>query len=87
MAAVPHKMVRLERMSDYRGVGLQRLHCIQNRWYKCVMLQTGVYLSSIVQTHQFPMECVEVVETEYKEEVPKGPPFWVFQFGKTFFPT
>ena len=25
---VLHKMVGLERMSDYRGVGLQRFHCI-----------------------------------------------------------
>ena len=24
----PHKMVGLERMSDYRGVDLQRFHCI-----------------------------------------------------------
>ena len=26
---VPHKMVGLERMSDYRSVRLQRFHCIQ----------------------------------------------------------
>ena len=25
---VPHIMVRLERMLDYRGVGLARFHCI-----------------------------------------------------------
>ena len=25
---VPHKMVELERMSDYRGVGVKRFHCI-----------------------------------------------------------
>ena len=28
MVTVPHIMVRLERMLDYRGVGLERLHCI-----------------------------------------------------------
>ena len=28
MVIAPHKMVRLERMSDYRGVGLERFHCI-----------------------------------------------------------
>ena len=30
MVTVPHIMVRLERMLDYRGVGLERLHCIYN---------------------------------------------------------
>ena len=25
MVTVPHKMVRFERMSDYRGVGLERM--------------------------------------------------------------
>ena len=28
MVTVPHNMVRLERMLDYRGVRLQRFHCI-----------------------------------------------------------
>ena len=28
MVTVPHIMVRLERMSDYRGIGLERFHCI-----------------------------------------------------------
>ena len=28
MVTVPHIMVGLERMSDYRGVGLARFHCI-----------------------------------------------------------
>ena len=27
MVTVPHIMVRLERMLDYRGVGLARFHC------------------------------------------------------------
>ena len=27
MTDVPHKMVGLERMLDYRGVGLERFHC------------------------------------------------------------
>ena len=27
MMTVPHKMVELERRSDYGGVGLQRFHC------------------------------------------------------------
>ena len=27
MVTVPDKMVRLERMSDYRGVRLERFHC------------------------------------------------------------
>ena len=29
MVTVPHIMVRLERMLDYRGVRLERLHCTQ----------------------------------------------------------
>ena len=28
MVTVPHIMVRLERMLDYRGVGLARFYCI-----------------------------------------------------------
>ena len=27
MVTVPHIMVKLERMLDYRGVGLERSHC------------------------------------------------------------
>ena len=34
MVTAPHKMVGLERMSDYRGVGLQRFHC-----YSIIMSQ------------------------------------------------
>ena len=30
MVYVPHKMVGLERMVDYRGVGLERFHCTLN---------------------------------------------------------
>ena len=30
MVTVPHVMVGLERMLDYRGVGLARFHCIIN---------------------------------------------------------
>ena len=29
LVTVPHIMVGLERMLDYRGVGLARFHCIQ----------------------------------------------------------
>ena len=29
MVTVPHIMVGLERMLDYRGVGLARFHCIR----------------------------------------------------------
>ena len=34
MATVPHIMVRLERMLDYRGVGLARFHCIVRSVYE-----------------------------------------------------
>ena len=30
MVTVPHIMVGLERMVDYRGVGLERFHCMSN---------------------------------------------------------
>ena len=30
MVTVPHIMVGLERMLDYRGVRLERFHCIQS---------------------------------------------------------
>ena len=33
MVAVPHIMVGLERMLDYRGVGLERFHCIHESTY------------------------------------------------------
>ena len=37
MVTVPHIMVRLERMLDYRGVGLARFHCTgipqTERWW------------------------------------------------------
>ena len=37
---VPHKMVGLERMSDYRGVGLQRFYFteLRNVYYFCIIL-------------------------------------------------
>ena len=34
MVTVPHIMVGLERMLDYRGVGLERFHCITYTHYK-----------------------------------------------------
>ena len=33
MVTVPHVMVGLERMLDYRGVGLGRFHCIRHLLY------------------------------------------------------
>ena len=39
MVTVPHKMVGLERMSDYRGVGLERFHCtIKINLSECQMI-------------------------------------------------
>ena len=31
MVTLPHEMVGLERMSNYRGVKLERFHCIQKK--------------------------------------------------------
>ena len=39
MVTVPHIMVRLERMLDYRGVRLARFHCIM-----CVILYVNCVL-------------------------------------------
>ena len=38
MVTVPHIMVGLERMLDYRGVGLARFHCIHK---VCATMHTG----------------------------------------------
>ena len=35
MVIVPHIMVRLERMLDYRGVRLERFHCMYCTYYVC----------------------------------------------------
>ena len=40
IVAVPHIMVRLERMLDYRGVGLARFHC------------TNILLNELIHAHQ-----------------------------------
>ena len=48
MVTVPHVMVGLERMLDYRGVGLERFHCI----YICI-LQLYIGNSEYYITKQF----------------------------------
>ena len=40
MVTAPHIMARLERMLDYRGVGLARFHCIRARSTKCMCSPT-----------------------------------------------
>ena len=43
MVTVPHIMVGLERMLDYRGVGLERFHCnceSMGRLYVCITQET-----------------------------------------------
>ena len=35
IVSVPHLMVGLERMWDYRGVGLARFHCISSVCIQC----------------------------------------------------
>ena len=45
MVTVPHIMVRLERMLDYRGVGLVRFHCIRTSAHaNLILIFSGVYL-------------------------------------------
>ena len=46
MVTVPHIMIGLERMLDYRGVGLVRFHCIHTcscsiSTFQCVYLSVG----------------------------------------------
>ena len=42
MVTVPHIMVRLERMLDYRSVGLVKFHCM----YVCVVYVPFCYVCS-----------------------------------------
>ena len=50
MATVPHKMVGLERMSDYRGVGIQRFH-----WTHKTMFPVTVPKSHFPPPHPSPL--------------------------------
>ena len=47
MVTVPHIIVKLERMLDYRGVGLARFHstylCMYVRMWKCTTRTSGHY--------------------------------------------
>ena len=42
MVTVPHIMVGLERMLDYRGVGLERFHC--NSFHPCSTSHSLTYV-------------------------------------------
>ena len=46
--SVAHKLVRLERMSDYRGVGLERLHCIYI-WCDIYNLLLAILIQGIIE--------------------------------------
>ena len=60
MVTVPHKMVGLERMSDYRGVGLQRFHCM-------------LYRACRTHTQQAQNICLPTLYTQLKSvEYPTG---------------
>ena len=52
MVTVPHIMVGLERLSDYRGVGLGRFHCTWNvkkdsKSFASSLLGSGIRLCSL----------------------------------------
>ena len=52
MVTVPHIMVGLERMLDYRGVGLARFHCMCTIVYVQITVQCQyVYLQGEVVAH------------------------------------
>ena len=44
MVTVPHEMVGLERMLDYRGVGLARFHCTSMRIGINITIMTFTYI-------------------------------------------
>ena len=44
MVTVPHVMVRLERMLDYRGVRLERFHCICIKNYLLILVSRSMEL-------------------------------------------
>ena len=47
MVTVPHIMVGLERLLDYRGVGLVRFHCMYlNRTDTCTVPTVPVYVGT-----------------------------------------
>ena len=68
MVTVPQKMVRLERMSDYRGVRLERyhrrlsfiLHCSLNGGLSKAVIVECPRCTRITVTHQKPLEPYQV---------------------------
>ena len=58
MVTVPHVMVGLERMLDYRGVGLARFHCNDGCISKCGQIVDEVGLYS---DYQCKCSCIVLV--------------------------
>ena len=60
MVTVPHIMVGLERMLDYRDVGLARFHCTYFTYtlyayvhaYKCMLLTSGIVSPRDLKTRE-----------------------------------
>ena len=48
MVILPHRMIRLEGLSDYRGVGLQRFHCT----CKYVDIQWNLSITDTLETEK-----------------------------------
>ena len=53
MVTVPHKMVGLENMLDYRGVGLERFHCTYVHTYVLIMCSIVPGLTQLVRLVRF----------------------------------
>ena len=62
MVTVPHKMVGLERMLDYRGVGLQRFHCVCVYFVSMEEMFTRALISCL------RMDVPGLVETKFCEK-------------------
>ena len=75
MVTVPHIMVGLERMSDYRGVGLARFHC--TLVCKCGGI-LSVYLSMYMWWYTIAVYLSVLLK--YKIE-PMERRFWVIRWG------
>ena len=53
MLTVPHIMVGLERMLDYRGVGLERFHCTNMHLHMYMYVHTNMDVYSHTYVHTF----------------------------------
>ena len=66
MVTVPHIMVRLERMLDYRGFGLERFHCICTHTH--THTHTHRHTHTHTETHMNRVFCQKVSDLDYNAQ-------------------